>query len=51
MVCELGLQAGQYLTREDDGLGEPQLQAIADAVEQCRFTILIASSASSSRRR
>jgi tetratricopeptide (TPR) repeat protein len=45
MVCELGLHAGQYLTREDDGLGELQLQAIADAVEQCRFTVLVASSA------
>ena len=45
MLCELGLQAGQYHTREDDGLGELQLQAIADAVEQCRFTVLIASSA------
>lgn len=45
MLCELGLQAGQYRTREDDGLGELQLQAIAEAVEQCRFTVFIASSA------
>ena len=45
MIYELGLQAGQYRTREGDGLGEPQLQAIADAVEQCRFTVLVAASA------
>ena len=45
MVRELGLQMNQYRTREDDGLGELQLQAIADAVEQCRFTVLVASSA------
>ena len=45
MVYELGLRPGQYRTREDDGLGELQLQAIADAVEQCRFTVLVASSA------
>jgi hypothetical protein len=45
MVRELGLDASQYRTREDDGLGEPQLQAIERAVDECRFTVLIASSA------
>jgi hypothetical protein len=45
MVRELGLAEGQYRTREDDGLGEQQLQAIERAVDECRFTVLIASSA------
>src|SRR5262245_7292872 len=45
LVRELGLRDGQYRTREDDGLGEPQLEAIEKAVDQCRFTVLIASSA------
>lgn len=45
MVSELGLRDGQYRTREDDGLGELQLQAIASAVDECRFTVLIASTA------
>jgi len=45
MVHELGLKAGQYRTRADDGLGELQLHEIARAVEECRFTVLVASSA------
>src|SRR3954466_10898279 len=45
MVHELGLADSQYRTRADD-LGELQLEAIARAVEECRFTVLIASSAS-----
>jgi len=45
MVHELGLKGGQYRTRADDGLGELQLHEIARAVEACRFTVLIASSA------
>ncbi len=45
MVRELGLEGGQVRTREDDGVGELQLEAIARAVEACRFTVLIASSA------
>jgi tetratricopeptide (TPR) repeat protein len=45
MVRELGLSEGQYRTRADDGIGELQLQEIARAVEDCRFTVLIASSA------
>jgi hypothetical protein len=45
MVRELGLNEGQYRTRADDDVGEPTLQEIARAVEECRFTVLIASSA------
>jgi len=45
MVHELGLSQGQYHTRADDNLGELQLQAIAHAVDECRFTVLVASSA------
>jgi tetratricopeptide (TPR) repeat protein len=45
MVHELGLKNGQYRTRADDRLGELQLHEIASAVEECRFTVLIASSA------
>jgi len=45
MVHELGLADGQYRTRAD-GVGELQLEAIARAVDECRFTVLIASSAS-----
>jgi hypothetical protein len=45
MVRELGLNDSQYRTRADDGLGELQIQEIARAVEECRFTVLIASSA------
>jgi hypothetical protein len=45
MVRELGVEDRQVRTREDDGLGELQLQAIAEAVEACQFTVLIASSA------
>ncbi|HEX8112952.1 MAG TPA: AAA family ATPase [Kofleriaceae bacterium] len=43
MVRELGLEAGQYHTRADDGLGELQLAAIERAVDECRFTVLVAS--------
>jgi hypothetical protein len=45
MVCELGLEASQYRTRADDGLGELQLAAIERAVDECRFTVLVASTA------
>ncbi len=45
MLPALGLASGQYHTRADDGLGELQLAAIAHAVDDCRFTVLIASSA------
>jgi len=45
MVHELGLVDSQYRTRAD-GLGELQLEAIARAVDECRYTVLIASSAS-----
>jgi tetratricopeptide (TPR) repeat protein len=44
MVRELGLRDGQYRTRADDAMGELQLAEIARAVEECRFTVLIASS-------
>ena len=43
LVPELGLGPDQFVTREDDRLGELQLQAIAEAVARCRFTVLIAS--------
>jgi tetratricopeptide (TPR) repeat protein len=46
MVRELGLEASQYRTRADDDLGELQLTAIERAVEECRFTVLVASTAS-----
>ena len=46
LLPALGLADGQYRTRADDGLGEMQLEAIAHAVDECRFTVLIASSAS-----
>ncbi|HEX8115546.1 MAG TPA: TIR domain-containing protein, partial [Kofleriaceae bacterium] len=45
MLCELGLQPGQYRTREDDRLDELQFEAISRAVEESRFTVLIASGA------
>ena len=45
MVRELGVKTGQSHTRADDGLGEPQLAAIERAVEQCWFTVLVASTA------
>jgi hypothetical protein len=46
LIPALGLHRGQYRTRADDALGDVQLEAIAHAVEDCRFTLLIASSAS-----
>jgi tetratricopeptide (TPR) repeat protein len=46
MVHELGIADHQYRTRADDGLGELQLQEIARAIEDCRLTVLVASSAS-----
>lgn len=45
MLPALGLTAGQYRTREEDGLGELQVAEIARAVEDCRYTVLIASRA------
>lgn len=45
MIPALGLVEGQYRTRADDALGDVQLEAIGRAVEECRFTLLIASSA------
>jgi tetratricopeptide (TPR) repeat protein len=45
LVPELGVRRDQFVTREDDRLGELQLQAIAEAVVRCRFTVLIASRA------
>lgn len=45
MLPALGLTAGQYRTREDDGLGELHVAEIARAVEDCRYTVLIASRA------
>lgn len=45
MICELGLEAHQYRTRADDGLGELQLTAIEHAIDKCRFTVLVASTA------
>src|SRR4051812_19541068 len=45
MVRELGLEPGQYHTRADDGLGELQLAAIERAIDECRFTVLVASTA------
>lgn len=45
MVRELGLESEQYRTRADDGLGELQLAAIEQAVRECRFTVLVASTA------
>jgi hypothetical protein len=44
-VRELDLIAGQYRTRADDGLSEVQLEAFAHAVDERRFTVLIASNA------
>jgi len=45
MLPALGVVEGQYRTRADDALGDVQLEAIGRAVEECRFTLLIASSA------
>jgi hypothetical protein len=45
MLPALGLAAGQYRTRADDVMGDLQLAEIARAVEECRFTVLVASSA------
>lgn len=46
MLPALGVVEGQCRTRADDALGDMQLDAIARAVEECRFTLLVASSAS-----
>jgi tetratricopeptide (TPR) repeat protein len=45
LVRELGLEATQYRTRADDDLGQLQLSAIESAVGECRFTVLVASTA------
>jgi hypothetical protein len=45
MLPALGLVAEQYRTRTDDALGEQQLSEIARAVEECRYTVLVASDA------
>src|SRR5215510_9443408 len=45
MVPELGLGPGQFRTRADDTLGALQIAEIERAVDECRFTVLIASTA------
>jgi tetratricopeptide (TPR) repeat protein len=45
MLPALGLEDRQYRTRADDSQGELQLDEIRRAVEECRFTVLVASSA------
>jgi hypothetical protein len=45
LIPALGLIEGRYRTRADDALGDVQLEAIGRAVEECRFTLLVASSA------
>ena len=44
-VRGLGLADGPYRARKGHGLGELHLEAIAKAIDECRFTILIPTSA------
>src|SRR5512140_1865388 len=41
----LGLTEGQYWTRAEDDLGAPKLEEMERAVQACRYTLLVASSA------
>lgn len=45
LIPALGLRDGQCSTREQDGLGELQIEALAGAVERSPLTLLIASGA------
>ena len=45
MLPALGLIEGQYWTRAEDDLGALKLQELERAVQACRYTLLVASSA------
>src|SRR5262245_55358492 len=45
LIPELGVQCGQYTTPADGELGELHTRAIELAVERCRHTLIVASSA------
>lgn len=45
LIPGLGLADGQYWTRTEDDLGAPVLTELQRAVESCRYTLLVASSA------
>ena len=45
LIPALGLFEGQYWTRAEDDLGAPRLDEFDRAVQSCRYTLLVASSA------
>src|SRR5262245_45267083 len=45
LIPALGLTAGQYWTRAEDDLGALKLEELERAVQACRYTLLVASSA------
>ena len=45
LLPALGLTEGQYWTRAEDDLGAPKLEELDRAVQSCRYTLLVASSA------
>jgi hypothetical protein len=45
IIPALGLADGQYCMRAEDNLGGPQLEELERAVQSCRYTLLVASSA------
>jgi len=45
LLPALGLTEGQYWTRAEDDLGAPKLEELERAVQTCRYTLLVASSA------
>ena len=45
LIPALGLTEGQYWTRAEDEPGKPKLDEMARAVQACRYTLLVASSA------
>src|SRR6185369_13575096 len=45
LIPALGLAEGQFWTRAEDDLGALKLEELERAVESCRYTLLVASSA------
>src|SRR5262245_9287342 len=45
LLPALGLMEGQYWTRAEDDLGALQLEELERAVQSCRYTLLVASTA------